>query len=108
MSKENWTKGEWLIKEEANTAINLENGKHIAMINYSHFGKDTDVVGDEHKANAHLISASPDMYRELKNIVEILDGILNDLEVANVYKVHFDESDIESALKALNKARGEI
>ncbi|MEZ2793168.1 hypothetical protein [Proteus terrae] len=46
------------------SAINSST-KHVALVNYSHHGRDKDVFGDEHKANAYLISSAPELLEQL-------------------------------------------
>ena len=62
------TKGPWFADDSKTyTAINTDDGKHVAMANYSYA-----IQGSEHDANARLIAAAPDMYDALKLCVEAL------------------------------------
>lgn len=54
------TPGPWWTDPDTRTAVNSDD-KHIAMVNCSKFGNITDVFGDEHRANARLIAAAPEL-----------------------------------------------
>lgn len=53
------TPAPWRTDDWIRTGVNSES-KHIAMVNYC-----SDVFGDEHKANAHLIAAAPELLEAL-------------------------------------------
>jgi hypothetical protein len=91
MNNENWTKGNW---EAFFYAIGC--GEDLIAT--------VDFKLDEGMANAHLIAAAPELYKELKYAEEILR------EVAKVSGLtHIDvESCTNMATKALAKARGEL
>ena len=55
---EGHTPGPWEKNDELRTTINAGK-KHIAMVNLSHRGLESDVFDDEHTANAELIAAAP-------------------------------------------------
>ena len=104
MSKELFTQGEWVVTYQRNNIFILSG------INNSDAGyivSEIRNINEKDKSNANLIAAAPDMFEELENLVGILQSIHEDPSVLNVYKCHYDKHDIESALKALAKARGE-
>lgn len=67
------TPGSWFsVPGPTNTPINSET-KHIAMINWSYRGLDTDIMGEEHEANAYLIESAPELLEALEWTVRALD-----------------------------------
>ncbi|MEY0957318.1 hypothetical protein AB7188_00235 [Providencia rettgeri] len=87
------TPAPWMTDDWIRTGVNSES-KHIAMVNYC-----SDVFGDEHKANAHLIAAAPELLEALIELTEsakeAIDG-LGDLSDA-----------IDTAKAAIAKALGQ-
>lgn len=73
----NYTKGEWIV--ETSTASRYGGKEYFVTLNdrqptviniaYMPYGQQPD---EQRHANAHLISASPDMYEELKGAIEWL------------------------------------
>lgn len=54
-----FTPGPWILNLNMRTSINSINPeKHIAMVNYTK-NKKYRLCGEEHEANAYLISATP-------------------------------------------------
>ncbi|WP_109393597.1 hypothetical protein [Proteus terrae] len=91
------TPAPWVIDERAMSAINSST-KHVALVNYSHHGRDKDVFGDEHKANTYLIAAAP----------ELLDALIE--MQRNGRKQGWDdkyESSMEKTRLAIAKALGQ-
>ncbi|MCU9562871.1 hypothetical protein [Proteus mirabilis] len=60
------TPAPWRTDDWIRTGVNSES-KHIAMVNYC-----SDVFGDEHKANAHLIAAAPELLEALIEIRKLV------------------------------------
>ena len=61
-----FTKGEWGINDYDNNILEISSGnKSIADC----WGKHLDISKEEQLANAHLISAAPDMYEALKELI---------------------------------------
>lgn len=92
------TPGPWRTDEWGMTGVNSE-GKHIALVNYSHQGTFNDVFGDEHKANSNLIASAP----------ELLDALIE--MQRNGRKQGWDdkyESSMEKTRLAIAKALGEV
>ena len=110
MSNENWTKGEWEIGDCNNqcceVSITNQRGEcsTICLDRLDRFTAGFIMERSEMLANAHLIAAAPELYKELKYAEEILR------EVAKVSGLtHIDvESCTNMATKALAKARGEL
>ena len=90
---------DWVVDEKVMAAVNCGE-KHIAMVNSYNDGTDRAVLKDECLANAHLISAAPDMYRALRGLLEAhrhvygLDGAW--------------DSEVKAAEAALAKADREV
>lgn len=71
---EKFTQGEWVVNETTLASVNC-NKKHIAMVNFFNSGKEDAVTEKECIANAHLISAAPDMYAELKKLIKEINDL---------------------------------
>ncbi len=80
--KEIFTKGEWVIDGFNTTAVlsmTIKDGstrqwkqyQHICNCDYGQF--DPSIHLNQNKANAAFISASPDMYNALKELIRICD-----------------------------------
>jgi hypothetical protein len=91
-----YTPGPWRILPEYHTAIN-SGKKHIAMVNFfKSSDKETCVDEEEHKANAQLIHASPDLLeacKETVNTIEMiaigyLNGDIKDIVMGEVQRLH--------------------
>jgi len=54
------TPGPWEANKSLRTSINA-GPKHIAMVNFWHSDDERDVSGEEHEANARLITAAPEL-----------------------------------------------
>lgn len=100
----NFTSGPWTAKKFDNSYI-IENHEetYIADVHFWHEGAD-----DITKANAHLVSAAPEMYAALEMIKEKFDvmfcGCEMDGDQQRHCDYHFDVSkEVDAALK---KARG--
>lgn len=92
------TPAPWVIDEWSMTGINSES-KHVALVNYSHHGLPNDVYGDEHNANAHLITSAPEL---LEALIEMH---------RNGCKQGWNdkyESSMEKTRLAIEKALGEV
>ena len=63
------TAGPWFIGPTILTSINTDK-KHIAIVNYWKDGTDASVFGAEHKANAHLIAAAPELLEALEKVAK--------------------------------------
>jgi len=91
------TPGPWYVADtKIRTSINSEH-KHIAMVNYSYRGIESDVMGEEHEANARLIAAAPDLLAALQGL---LRGIFDGPDEADAAML------IAKARDAVNKAIG--
>lgn len=90
----NYTKGEWTARKESkygNWIISSGDGSGISSVSG--------------EANAHLISAAPDMYEALKH-TEI---VLYNLKVSNLGELTQQQSLLElETKKALAKAEGKL
>lgn len=88
-----YTKGEWEleIQDEDNATIRLKNGE-------------IEVFGDNTKANAHLISASPDLYEELKDALQEICRLCVRLNPQHENCTSCE--DMEQRRKAIAKADG--
>lgn len=95
------TPGPWRIGGSCRTPVNSKD-KHIAMVNYSHRGHITDVIGEEHNANAHLIAAAP----ELLEALETLYGAIVMSDIYGESRITFEMG--EAAEKAIAKAKGKL
>lgn len=63
------TPGPWHVdKSHVRSSVNAGD-KHIAMVNWWKSGKENDVYGKEHEANALLIAAAPQMLKALEDLV---------------------------------------
>src|SRR5690554_4373697 len=102
MNNERFAQGEWTVNEKIMVAVNCGK-KHIALVNIYNDGTDKSVLKDECLANAHLISAAPDMYRALQNINQAIIDSNNEIELADaVTALCHDISQV------LAKADGEV
>ncbi|CAM0106266.1 hypothetical protein MYOV065v1_p0027 [Vibrio phage PS15B.2] len=96
MSESKFTKGEWSLNAtdfygefDLTTQERIEDSKvAILTIDTSYSG----YIGDEQKANAHLIAAAPEMYELIKEFLDYADPCHPISDMAN---------------KLLAKARGE-
>ena len=95
MSKEKFTQGEWLLKDGYQVGIKVSFGDGF-------FTLASCQVFNEGKANAHLISAAPDMFECL------LIAVGSIKEICHVRGVTLPNSTIKRCEKALAKARGEL
>ena len=70
----NATGGDWVIDSSHNIRTPISTAeKHVAMVNFNHSGDLRDVSGEEHSANAALISAARELAEEvvrLRGLVE--------------------------------------
>jgi len=62
MTDKNWTPGPWSVRDEGFGEVVDSKGRGVA---------DTAV---DMQANAHLVSAAPEMYEALEGLVDWLDG----------------------------------
>lgn len=99
MSNEKFTQGEWVVKDgHYPSMIDIHCGDCMRMCVVITATDLTFEQGIEREANAHLISAAPDMYRALRGLLEAhrhvygLDGAW--------------DSEVKAAEKALAKADG--
>jgi len=91
-----YTPAPWIIKHEFN--IVSQTGRLVAGCGGHQQNFNEDDNRNENMANAQLISASPDMYEALKNMINIFDrGLLID---------SFGRRICDEAIAALNKADG--
>jgi hypothetical protein len=103
MSK--WTKGEWRVLNYANDGRSL-----AGKVGYTDCNGETWVLFDDNhyepntSANIKLIAQAPVLADELSNLMDILDAILSDPEVANVQGCHCTQTDVDDAYKALQDA----
>lgn len=65
-----------------------------------------EYMDEEKAANAHLIASAPDLYEQLQEALEILEGIFQSHNVINA-SMYLEEDDLISIKSALSKARGE-
>ncbi|BBV03967.1 hypothetical protein [Providencia rettgeri] len=106
------TPAPWVVDARAMSAINSST-KHVALVNYSHHGRDKDVFGDEHKANAHLIAAAPELLEALQSIqqslakyIEAANNIGVEVTADGFYLGHAIDVE-EKAKQAIAKAIGQ-
>lgn len=100
---EGWTKGPW---EVSSTEEIIEvNGADGATVHFEDLHGAEQSLITEAVANAHLISAAPDMFEALTNCVTYMSSSLrmsrDEDEAARRQRI------IDAALAALAKARGE-
>ena len=89
------TPGPWHI-QSVNTLIKSKDRKKtIAFVCFSSRGMDSDIIGEEHKANARLIAAAPDLLEELQYAIDVSTEGLS-----------LGEKWQESARAAIAKAKG--
>lgn len=88
----NYTKGEWTTYKDTLT----QHATHIEVKHTGHEKQYIEVAYVYHEDDARLISASPDMYEALKNLIYRIDEGL----------ALGSELDIEPARKAIAKAEG--
>lgn len=110
MSEAKFTKGEWQLEEAdfdgeflLTTQQRMDNSQvEILTIDTSYLGD----IGQEQKANAHLIAAAPEMYDEIECDINGLIKLLQSLDrYSNDYL--FYSSELERKQQLLAKARGE-
>lgn len=58
------------------------------------------------REDGHLIASAPDLYEQLQEALEILEGIFQSHNVINA-SMYLEEDDLISIKSALSKARGE-
>lgn len=91
----NFTKGPWTIKGDAVGIVDQPDTQSYGMLNFIAFIYRHDFK-EQSEANAHLISAAPDMYEALEQVTKYMEWA-------------FGEEDpyVKQGKKALAKARGE-
>ena len=105
MSKEKWTKGPWVVDQGAKVYCEDSTGSIVAQCDDFSFVFRDD---GEQEANAHLISAAPDMYEALKVFADCVEQIDEEESDEEWAKFRLLVKDFRKASKALAKARGEI
>jgi len=93
-----YTKGEWKVAHEYNVAVG--NRGVASCGGYTSNMSDADKITQENIANAHLISASPDMYEALKEILPENTGYMESMSWESYNKA------IKQIRQALAKAEG--
>lgn len=99
MSKENFTKGPWMIAPESGTFVYAlgPQGTNVFWCDVQAAGKER-ASSKECAANTHLIAAAPELYEALEQAVtSMLDSGHSGSSVV-----------VKSAKAALAKARGEV
>lgn len=105
MSKEKFTQGEWVVDdklsgdnetEEGHTCISAPDWMALAQVVTVFMGDKRTKNSRQGMANAHLISAAPDMYRALRELLE-------DSEAA-----YLDKDKTDAAYAALAKSEGKV
>jgi hypothetical protein len=106
MSK--WTKGEWRpgfnglsVVSDCNNGLYLSGTTGELAIDY--YGGNL-IAESVTPCKAKLIAQAPVLADELSNLMDILDAILSDPEVANVQGCHCTQTDVDAAYKALQDA----
>lgn len=61
------------------------------------------ITCDDTMANAHLISASPDMYEALEGVI----SEVGNMDGSGHYVIALSQDEVDNIQEALNKARGE-
>lgn len=103
-----YTKGPWKVTN--NNAIEGEGGEVVLDLIYAPIGSDEELAElDFHKDNENLISAAPDMYEALRDLIESYDVLIRevlptDSVAAGCAKGAF--LNINKARQALSKAEG--
>lgn len=98
MAEPKWTPGPWRIEERL---LVYAGTKWVASAKMY----DSETTMEEAQANAHLIAAAPDLYRELENLVELAEAAMR---AANRDGGEYDiEAELADARAALRKARGD-
>lgn len=101
----NYTQGEWKVTKwsshnEIHVSAEYDNNLHF-VANCGHTGEDETLpYNKEAEANAHLISASPDMYEALNNLYNKLTSMKTITTDPEANKL------LRDAQKALCKAEG--
>ena len=100
MSKEKFTDGEWYALGEL---VIADLGRKMIKPLGSLSGH---ISPEEDRANAHLIAAAPDMYREIQSDI---DGLKEAMEEYPKWSSHYNilESELNRKDELLAKARGE-
>ena len=95
-------------------------GPYVARFSRTYSGGQYDIVADNgriniaetisgpHEANARLLAASPDLLRELQNMVALWEicGDLSDADETTDFIVnHYDE--VDTAIEAIRNALGQ-
>jgi len=107
MSETKFTKGPWEISDIAETHVHQKaTGRGVASAGGYQKNVDWESVWKENLANAHLITAAPEMYEALEVLSLSADCLQckHDQEDPDVIAVRIDMDDAEIALA---KARGE-
>ena len=99
MAKLKYTKGEWEISRTELGITLFDSGDYA--IGEMHWG--LCIPDEQIKANAHLISASPDMYEAIENFIDATERTRKTSEVKFSVKQSLAYSTLK---KALAKAEG--
>lgn len=105
MSEAKFTKGEWLAWDERVGIIDESDSQANGMMMEVAYIEKYDFP-DEYMANAHLIAAAPEMYKEIKRDIESLHCKL--IDAITIGESSSIKHDIERKSKLLAKARGDI
>ena len=114
MSEPQFTPGPWSLKAGSESKIVSINGKKVATADlqecqpYDPWGQPRGRIAatPERKANAALIAAAPEMYRELENICLMCQRGEIEVEYTS-RRLHGDCKNCQIG-KVLKKARGEV
>lgn len=111
MSDAKFTKGPWSQSHRQgsdgmyNTEVYDHKGETICTLSWHPVYEGNGVTSTDRSANAHLIAAAPDMYKEVEREISTLECLLVDATTHG--EADRLQNDIIRKVKILKKARGE-
>tara|TARA_R110002020_G_scaffold475890_1_gene713787 strand:- start:43322 stop:43633 length:312 start_codon:yes stop_codon:yes gene_type:complete len=102
---EKFTKGPWVVRGSEIGVVDRSNTQSFGMMNII-ANMDKYDFKDQYKANAHLMVAAPDMYKEIEQDIEWLQRLSKDY-VAGSHVLRSILLRIKTKKSLLSKARGE-
>lgn len=110
MSEAKFTKGDWSVSSVTVNGERVENSWSVSVGGFLlanvRSGATFGVVDEMQKANAYLIAAAPEMYKEIEDDIKNLKSLLMGIDPSSLESAAIEKK-ISRKKKLLAKARGE-